>query len=272
MLKRFQLLELTVAFHFVSGATVEKIATGGWLPLTFAGILSIILLSYHLGHITAGQAEAKVSDHMLGVKQPIQAVSAFEEFPPVEERFQGLLTAIAPLKAIREANVSSLQKERPASPKILSVFLTTDVARVPLALVHMVNTINIFPSQVLLLQIEFLRKPYAGRNRVTILNSAAHNGPSWLSAAVIRVGFAERNELNIARYVEQFVVPAISQVETTLHFYVTDREFSVDPKRPLYTRFFLQVYMWLALNSYRISRYFHLPLNQTIEIGVSVPL
>jgi len=183
---------------------------------------------------------------------------------------QDFLAMIPAVVALRN-EATTLQKTKTGGSGALSVFFTPSIAQMPLSLVQIVRQVEVFPEAVLLLQVEFLLRPFAEEgHRLALYRASEFGGPDWLFGAVIRLGFAEQRKFIAGSFVQQHILPKLSMDGFRTTFYLNQRDFVVSKQHPIYMRVWLGIFQLLHQNSARLSEFFHLPANATIEVGTRI--
>jgi len=237
---------------------------------------------YWKGYEDSLQAENRVSELSLKDLSELYIAIPAEEQEQLQKPHLNIKPKYAFIGAmypfVNLYNSGTIPIQRPAvvghSHK-LSVFFTPSLSHVPLALLHVVRHIGVFPEAILLLHINFLKTPRASEgDRFSFHKGSDHNGPAWLYAATIRVGFAEERRLRIASFVEKLILPNIGNPNERYEcvYYTSTRTLEIGSAHNRFSRTCLKIFRMLHHNAYPISKSFHLPPQSTVEIGSLIEL
>jgi len=266
----------TLFFSFIDflwfGATIPKFVLGGYVPVAIAAFIATTMLVVRAGYDRARTAERTVAQEKLAVSVKPRSQEELSRQP-----VSGLLELIEPLNAYLQSHPKMLALEpQKGEPSTLSIFLTNSITTVPLALVNIVKTLNVFPRHVLFLSVEFLHVPFASPNeRLFFKNMKELGGPEWLNVAILRVGFAEHRQFRLDSLVLRHIMPKMhdDMVEMSQRiFYVSNRNFVAHDESNIFERLWLSYFTLLHNNAHRVSQFFGLPLERTIEMSITVPL
>ena len=208
-------------------ANLTKVAHGGWVPLTLAAVLIGIMLAWTRGAARLARAEQNAV--------PVADVIA-------------MLTARPPLRA-----------------RGCAVYLTTEPASAPTALLHNLKHNQVLHEQVVLLTLESVSRPRVpDAKRVTLSDLA----PGF-KALTLTYGFMESP--NVTRGLALARLQGLKLDIMRTSFFLSRRTLLPRRGRGL-GRLQDLLFVFLARNAVRAADYFHIPPSRVVELGAQVTL
>jgi KUP system potassium uptake protein len=209
------------------GANMLKIAHGGWFPLLVSGIILFLMLTWRRGRKVLG----------LRVKEMTVPLDIF-------------LGDIAAQKIHRVPGTA--------------VFMSSNPAGTPLALLHNLKHNKVLHQQVVVLTVVTEESPYVAVSEDRAEVKKLHEG-FW--RVKLRYGFMERPDVPAA-------LGAIESAELRFHpmrtTYFIGRETILSMERPELPRWRGSIFAWMTRNTGDVTSYFGLPPNGVVELGARV--
>jgi KUP system potassium uptake protein len=225
-----------VDFSFL-GATLTKVDEGGWLPLTFAAALFILMETWVRERALAQQhAEA-------------------ETFPLADF-----------VKRVTEKH--SQQGGSKAFQRVpgTAVFLSSQPQAVPHALLHNLKHNHVLHDTIFVVTVETEDRPWVpSRQRVQM---------ETLDAGFFRVcaryGFMQQP--NVPAVIEECAGKAGRPYEAMMTSYFFGRDKFVPRRRARVTQWREWIFIFLQRNAVSIADFFQIPANRTVELGTQIEI
>lgn len=168
-----------------------------------------------------------------------------------------------PLKEFME----QLETYPPARVPGTAIFMTMNVGNVPPALLHNLKHNKVLHDHVLFLSIRVADVPYvAADERFQVTQVSAS---SW--QAIIHYGFKEDPDVPDALRQVAEAYPEIDLEPMRTSFYLS-RQTVVAARRPAMSRWRRTVFSFMARNSTRSTKFFKIPANRVVEMGMQVEM
>lgn len=220
-------LLLTVDLAFV-GANLMKLGGGGWFPLALGVVGFTVMATWRRGR-------ELLAARIQGQGAPLDVcIASFIAYPP--QRVPGT-----------------------------AIFLTTEPAMVPQALLHNLKHNKVLHDRNVILSVEVLDEPYvepARRVRIESLGGDFHR-------ILVRFGFAENPALPAALDACAVQGLGFDLMDTT---FFTSRENIIAGDRTGMAAWRDRLFAFLARNAMPATAFFRIPDNRLIEIGRRVAL
>jgi KUP system potassium uptake protein len=210
-------------------ANLLKIAEGGWFPILVAGLVFAIMGTWWRGRRLL--AEQRARDAM-------------------------------PLGDF----VASLKPERPIRVPGTAVFLTRDLARAPLALLHALKHYRVLHERVIMMQVETEDIPHvAGDQRLEIKEI----GKGFYT---IRLRYGFMDQPNLSRAMAQCRLQGfhVNLMETS--FFIGREKLLMRPRRYWFWRVRDRLFILLSNVALDATEFFRIPPNRVVELGGQVEI
>lgn len=213
---------LAIDFLFFS-ANSMKLFEGGWIPLLIAAVIFFLMTTWRNGRLLLGSRLQEIT-------------------PPIKEFL---------------ASISSQKIHRVAGS---AIFMTTNLDRTPLALLHNLKHNKILHEQVILLKAEIVEVPHLeDSERVEV-----HSKGCGFFAITLRFGFMEDTN----------VIDCFSLIrDRDCHLQIADttfflgRETLIPSNLPGMSLLREHIFAFMSRNAQRAPTYFQIPAEKVIEIG-----
>jgi KUP system potassium uptake protein len=231
----WQLVPLFMLFLFVDlsffGANLLKIDEGGWFPLTIGGALFAVMVTWWQGRRLLARVRAR---------------DALE---------------------LREF-VDGLNPEKPARIPGTAIFMTRDLGRVPVALLHALKHYKVLHERVVVMQVDTQDVPHvADEQRLDI----AELGKGFYAMRV-RYGFVD--EPNILRALAQCRAGGLrfNLMETSFFIGREKLRLRPRPRRSLIRRWRDRLFILMSNNTLDATEFFRIPPNRVVELGGQIEI
>jgi len=217
-----------VDFAFFA-ANLLKIVDGGWFPLLLGGFAFFLLMTWYSGRMLLRERTK-------------------DEGIPLEPFVEGLLA------------------HPPHRVEGTAVFMTGNVATVPVALLHNLKHNRILHKRVFFLKISIWDVPYVENDKRLTLKELGNDVYILRSA----FGFKEAPDVHI--------VMALASSQFGLEFDVMDTSFFlardtvIPSKIPGMQLWREKLFAWMYQNAAKPSDFFHIPVNRVVELGTKVEI
>lgn len=163
--------------------------------------------------------------------------------------------------------MDQLESYPPARVPGTAVFMTLNNDNVPPALLHNLKHNKVLHDHVLFLSIRVADVPYiAEQDRFSVKRVSAS---SW--QAVIHYGFKEDPDVPEALRLVAEAYPEIDLEPMRTSFFLS-RQAVVAARRPAMSRWRRTVFSFMARNSTRSTKFFKIPPNRVVEMGMQIEL
>lgn len=208
-------------------ANATKLFEGGWLPLALGVLLFTVLMTWKRGAQAANTARQEIDEPQ----------DSWQEL--------GLMNA---------ARVPGT-----------AVYMTSDPAWLPGALLHTLKHFHVLHRQIVLLHVQIADVP-----RVPLAQAASWRcQPGELYCVTLRFGF--RDETDVPAALAASVLPSGLALEPLATTYFTART-SVVEGRGMLPAWRLRLFSWINRQSDSVANYYQLPPNQVVELGTQLAL
>jgi KUP system potassium uptake protein len=164
-----------------------------------------------------------------------------------------------------ESFIHSIETSPPPRVPGVAIFLTADPDRVPRALLHNLKHNKILHETNVILTTETLDTPYAASEQ----RSRTERIGATFWRVSLAFGFAESPDVPRRMAERETMALRFDPMQTT---YFASRETAVVGDRKSRTRWYDELFAFLARNSQRATAYFCIPQRQLVEIGSIVEL
>ena len=208
------------------GANLVKIPDGGWLPLVIAGVLIAVMWSWLRG-------VRHLAEHQQKTDIPVSAVLTQLASPSV---------AVIPGTG---------------------VYLTTNLALTPTALLHCLKHFHALHSHVILVAVRTANRPTVPTDARMVVETPSPR----LTLVTLTFGYGEIPDVPKA-LMQHFIGEAGFSTMTT-SFLLSRRRLRLAAHSPM-PRWQARVFIWCARNAAGPTDYFRLPVGRVVEIGTQV--
>jgi len=212
-------------------ANLLKILEGGWFPIVVAAVVFTVMMTWWRGRRRL--AELRARDAM--------------PLPHFVER---------------------LNPEKPPRIPGTAIFMTRDLLRVPVALLHALKHYKVLHERVVIMQVDTQDVPRVpGEQRLEI-------GELGKSFYTIRVRYGFMDEPSILRALAQCRVGG-------LHFNLMETSFIIGreklrlrprPRRPAFWRWRDRLFILMSNNTLDATEFFRIPPNRVVELGGQIEI
>lgn len=218
----------TLDLSFLS-ANMLKFAQGGWFPILVAIIIFTIMGTWWRGRRI--MAELRARDAL-----------------PVKEF------------------VETLNPERPVRVPGTAIFMTRDLAHVPVALLHAMKHYKALHERVILMQVETIDVPHVRDERRLEIDEI---GKGFYT---MRVRYGYLDEPNVMRALAQARVQQfrINLMETS--FFIGREKLRPQPRRTRFWRWRDRLFILLNNLSLDATEFFRIPPNRVVELGGQIEI
>ena len=212
-------------------ANLLKIAEGGWFPIVVAGVVFTVMMTWWRGRRRL--AELRARDAM-------------------------------PLRQF----VDALNPEKPPRVPGTAIFMTRDLARVPIALLHALKHYKVLHERVVMMQVDTQDVPHVpGEQRLEI-------GELGKGFYTIRVRYGFTDEPNILRALAQCRVGGFRFNLMETSFIIGREKLRLRPRqrRPAFWRWRDRLFILMSNNTLDATEFFRIPPNRVVELGGQIEI
>ena len=212
-------------------ANLLKIADGGWFPIVVAAVVFTVMATWWRGRRRL--AELRARDAM-------------------------------PLLQFVEA----LNPEKPARVPGTAIFMTRDLARVPVALLHALKHYKVLHQRVVMMQVETEDVPHVpGEQRLEI-------GELGKGFYTIRVRYGFLDQPNIVRALAQCRVGGFRFNLMETSFIIGREKLRLRPRqrRAYFWRWRDRLFILMSNNTLDATEFFRIPPNRVVELGGQIEI
>jgi len=217
-----------VDFAFFA-ANLLKIVDGGWFPLLLGGFAFFLLMTWYSGRMLLRERTK-------------------DEGIPLEPFVEGLLA------------------HPPHRVEGTAVFMTGNVATVPVALLHNLKHNRILHKRVFFLKISIWDVPFVEDDKRLTLKELGND------VYILRTAFGFKEAPDV------HIVMALASSQFGLEFDVMDTSFFlardtvIPSKIPGMQLWREKLFAWMYQNAAKPSDFFHIPVNRVVELGTKVEI
>jgi KUP system potassium uptake protein len=212
-------------------ANLLKIAEGGWFPIVVAGVVFTVMMTWWRGRRRL--AELRARDAM-------------------------------PLRQF----VDVLNPEKPPRVPGTAIFMTRDLTRVPIALLHALKHYKVLHERVVMMQVDTQDVPHVpGEQRLEI-------GELGKGFYTIRVRYGFTDEPNILRALAQCRVGGFRFNLMETSFIIGREKLRLRPRqrRPAFWRWRDRLFILMSNNTLDATEFFRIPPNRVVELGGQIEI
>jgi KUP system potassium uptake protein len=212
-------------------ANLLKIAEGGWFPIVVAGVVFTVMMTWWRGRRRL--AELRARDAM-------------------------------PLRQF----VDALNPEKPPRVPGTAIFMTRDLTRVPIALLHALKHYKVLHERVVMMQVDTQDVPHVpGEQRLEI-------GELGKGFYTIRVRYGFTDEPNILRALAQCRVGGFRFNLMETSFIIGREKLRLRPRqrRPAFWRWRDRLFILMSNNTLDATEFFRIPPNRVVELGGQIEI
>jgi KUP system potassium uptake protein len=224
------LLFLTVDLSLF-GANLLKIEEGGWFPLTIGGAVFVVMMTWWQGRRLLARVRAR---------------DALE---------------------LREF-VDGLKPEKPARVPGTAIFMTRDLERVPVALLHALKHYKVLHDRVVVMQVDTQDVPHvADEQRLDI-------GELGKGFYTMRIRYGFMDEPNVLRALAQCRVGGFhfNLMETSFFIGREKLRLRPRPRRAFFRRWRDRLFILMSNNTLDATEFFRIPANRVVELGGQIEI
>jgi KUP system potassium uptake protein len=212
-------------------ANLLKIADGGWFPIVVAGVVFTVMMTWWRGRRRL--AELRARDAM-------------------------------PLRQL----VDALNPEKPPRVPGTAIFMTRDLAHVPIALLHALKHYKVLHERVVMMQVDTQDVPHVpGEQRLEI-------GELGKGFHTIRVRYGFTDEPNILRALAQCRVGGFRFNLMETSFIIGREKLRLRPRqrRAALWRWRDRLFILMSNNTLDATEFFRIPPNRVVELGGQIEI
>jgi KUP system potassium uptake protein len=212
-------------------ANLLKIADGGWFPIVVAAVVFAVMMTWWLG------------------RRRLAALRARDAMPLMQF-------------------VEALNPAKPARVPGTAIFMTRDLARVPIALLHALKHYKVLHERVVMMQVETEDVPHVpGEQRLEI-------GELGKGFYTIRVRYGFMDEPNILRALAQCRVGGFRFNLMETSFIIGREKLRLRPhkRRPSFWRWRDRLFILMSNNTLDATEFFRIPPNRVVELGGQIEI
>lgn len=149
-----------------------------------------------------------------------------------------------------------------------AVFMSAHEGRVPSALLHNLKHNKVLQRQLVFLTVKGKDEPYVTENKRYVFESIANN--AW--QLVLFYGFKE--DPNVPEVLGRIAIkhPEIDLSEMQTSYFVSRQSIVLSRKGALHTEWLKSLFVLMSKNAMRSTRYYKIPPNRVIEMGMQIEL
>ncbi|MFA5702113.1 MAG: potassium transporter Kup [Advenella sp.] len=149
-----------------------------------------------------------------------------------------------------------------------AVFMSAHEGRVPSALLHNLKHNKVLQRQLVFLTVKGKDEPYVTENKRYVFDSIANN--AW--QLVLFYGFKE--DPNVPEVLGRIAIkhPEIDLSEMQTSYFVSRQSIVLSRKGALHTEWLKSLFVLMSKNAMRSTRYYKIPPNRVIEMGMQIEL
>jgi len=212
-------------------ANLLKIAEGGWFPIGLAAVVFTVMATWWRGRRLL--AELRARDAL-----------------PVRQFVEGL------------------KPNRPARVPGSAIFMTRDLAHVPVALLHALKHYKVLHERVALMQVETADVPHVPDEQRLDIDELGEG----FYGIRIRLGFMD--EANVLRALAQCRVGGLrfNLMETSFFIGREKLRLRVRLRRPAFWRWRDRLFILMSNNTLDATEFFRIPPNRVVELGGQIEI
>jgi KUP system potassium uptake protein len=209
-------------------ASLTKIGSGGWMPLTVAAVVYALMVIWE-----TGRAKLSVQLGEAGV---------------AENDF-----------------LSSIRESHPTRVPGLAVFLTGNAVGIPRTLLHNFKHNQVLHQTILLVTVQGERVPTVAPEEQLEVKEVGEG----LYRATVRYGFSQSPDLPA---ILSRIDPKLFPVDPMRTSYFLGRETLIvaDTSRFRLSTWTRRIFAFLSRNALDAAKFFHLPANRVVEVGIQI--
>jgi len=221
---------LVVDLTFFS-ANLLKIAEGGWFPIVVAAVVFTVMATWWRGRRLLTELRARDA---------------------------------LPLRQF----VEGLKPERPARVPGSAIFMTRDLANVPVALLHALKHYKVLHERVVMMQVETQDVPHVPDEQRLDIEEL---GKGFYRIR-IRHGFMD--EANVLRALAQCRVGGLRFNLMDTSFFIGREKLRLHPRprRPAFWRWRDRLFILMSNNTLDATEFFRIPPNRVVELGGQIEI
>ncbi|GAA4406635.1 putative potassium transport system protein kup [Advenella faeciporci] len=149
-----------------------------------------------------------------------------------------------------------------------AVFMSAHEGRVPSALLHNLKHNKVLQRQLVFLTVKGRDEPYVTENKRYVFENIANN--AW--QLVLFYGFKE--DPNVPEVLGRIAIehPEIDLSEMQTSYFVSRQSIVLSRKGALHTQWLKSLFTLMSKNAMRSTRYYKIPPNRVIEMGMQIEL
>jgi len=239
----------------LAGASLFKVAAGGWLPLMFGIMLALVMNNFRNGNRQLGAKVFECASNWLGCDLHD---ASFEKQADAFSR----LTHECNIKALSGTNTTS-------------IFLCESADAVPFTLLELVHRARFIPEKIILVHVQMVAEPVINSaDRVTFLPATADG---VFERVVLQVGFAESRSQHLHTLITRALFGRMGvrrgkSSRPRIIYYIGRKSVIVHRERNFIVRAWLLLFDFLRRNARSPHKHFGLPTEAVLEIGCEVTI
>jgi KUP system potassium uptake protein len=211
------------------GANLLKIAEGGWFPIVVAALVFALMATWWRGR------------RLLAEKRARDAL-------PLDEF------------------VAALKPDNPTRIPGTAIFMTRDLAHVPLALLHALKHYKVLHKRMVMMQVETEDVPYVPEERRLEISELGKG----FYAIRLRYGFMEQP--NVVRALAQCRIGGLRFNLMETSFIIGREKLRARPRRTAFWRWRDRLFIVMTNNMLDATEFFRIPANRVVELGGQIEI
>jgi KUP system potassium uptake protein len=211
------------------GANLLKIAEGGWFPIVVAALVFAVMATWWRGR------------RLLAEKRARDAL-------PLDEF------------------VAALKPDNPTRIPGTAIFMTRDLAHVPLALLHALKHYKVLHKRMVMMQVETEDVPYVPEEQRLEISELGKG----FYAIRLRYGFMEQP--NVVRALAQCRIGGLRFNLMETSFIIGREKLRARPRRTAFWRWRDRLFIVMTNNMLDATEFFRIPANRVVELGGQIEI
>ncbi|CAG8498485.1 27441_t:CDS:2, partial [Racocetra persica] len=263
------------------GATFRKVASGGWVTLSFAAFLTIIMCVWKWGTSHVIHHERSRTPDISKVFKEKKDVSAdnnimITTFPEIESENNKTILGNG------NENVSTETETKLTRSPGISLFYSDIDIIIPLSFIRFVKHFSIIPQNVIFITIRIVADSEVDDNdRLKVGKVENYEG---CYRVTVKYGYSE--QISQGREFLLQLVESIRKIDPTnknlikdfnpdsdlVTYIVGQQSLYSKPDSSWWTKILVNVYMFIYFNSRKFYSNWDIPVESTVVVGVNIPI
>lgn len=270
------------------GAVIQKIATGGYVPVTISLITGILMFAYYYGYkYFLEEVDTHAENQILGILQltkkaesPISPISPSRVVSKIGKKASHVSVGIRhelmkQLADVRESvTVADKYLCTKEGAKKLCVYLTSSgLDHVPLAFLSTITTMGVCAESVCFFQLTHSNLPtIEADKRFKVYTSESHKGPDWFIEVDMQIGYTEEVSAIFEEFINKTLMSLMHPIVFESVFFLSGFHIIISKEHSLTRKALLTLFNFMHENSLEVERALNLPTENTLRIGTNIKL